>query len=234
MLATGRKTEMKQVINDIYQILLEKSGYLNWWPADSSFEVAVGAVLTQNTSWKGVQKAIVNLAQADLLDAEKLLEADPAKVGMLIRPSGYFNLKTGRLKSLCRFLIRHDAPDPARLDRFDTLELRNKLLDVKGIGKETADSIILYAVKKPIFVIDAYTRRIFSRMGLMDTKMEYDEMRAIFEVSLTPDVRLFGDYHARIVNCGKEYCQKKPKCLKCPLHPMCRYPDGESVEQTTR
>jgi len=210
-------------LTDVYRRLLADGGWQDWWPGDTPFEVAVGAVLTQNTSWAGVEKAISRLKAAGMLSAQAILEAGPQQLGELIRPSGYFNVKTRRLKELARFLIDAGAPQVTGLPRDDRDRLRRSLLSVNGIGRETADSIMLYALGVPIFVVDAYTRRIFGRMGLIDPKDDYDDVQAFFEAHLERDINIFGDFHAQIVRCAKEYCQTRPMCLKCPLAGTCAY-----------
>lgn len=210
-------------LTDVYRRLLADGGWQDWWPGDTPFEVAVGAVLTQNTSWAGVEKAISRLKAAGMLSAQAILEAGPQQLGELIRPSGYFNVKTRRLKELARFLIDAGAPQVTGLPRDDRDRLRRSLLSVNGIGRETADSIMLYALGVPIFVVDAYTRRIFGRMGLIDPKDDYDDVQAFFEAHLERDINIFGDFHAQIVRCAKEYCQTRPMCLKCPLTGTCAY-----------
>jgi len=209
------------VLKDIYTRLLADGGDQHWWPGETPFEVAVGAVLTQNTSWKGVEKAIANLKSAQILSAQGISAAEPAALGELIRPSGYFNVKAVRLKALAEFLLAAAAPGVSEIDRSDAAELRKRLLSVKGIGRETADSIMLYAAGVPIFVIDAYTRRIFGRLGLIDPAADYDSIRAFFEGSLDADLNLFKDFHAQIVRCAKEYCRTRPMCLQCPLQDLC-------------
>lgn len=208
-------------LTEIYQRLLTDGGLQGWWPGDTPFEIAVGAVLTQNTSWTGVQKAIARLKDAGMLSASAILAADRSGLGEAIRPSGYFNIKSTRLKALAEFLISADAPEVTGLDYADRDELRRNLLTVKGVGRETADSIMLYALGVPIFVVDAYTRRIFGRLGLIDPDADYDVIRAFFESRMAPDPSLFGDFHAQIVRCAKEFCRTRPMCLKCPLRELC-------------
>lgn len=213
---------MTHELIEIYRTLREDGGHQNWWPGETAFEVAVGAILTQNTSFSGVTKAIDRLKAAGLMDPAAILAASDDVIGDAIKPSGYFRVKTGRLKALCRFLLEHDAADPARLARFPLPQLRQMLLGINGVGRETADSIILYAANRPIFVIDAYTRRIFGRMGLIDPNADYDVLRAFFERELPPDIDVFNDFHAQIVRCAKEYCRKRPICGKCVLRQSCR------------
>ncbi len=215
---------------EIYRILLSDGGWQDWWPGDTPFEIAVGAVLTQNTSWKGVEKAIARLKAADMLSAAAIRDADSKALGEMIRPSGYFNVKTTRLKALAGFLIEAGCPDVTGLDCRDRDRLRRSLLSVRGVGRETADSIMLYALGVPIFVIDAYTRRIFGRIGMLDPAADYDEIRLFFESRLEPDAAVYGDFHAQIVRCAKEYCQSRPICLKCPLAGRCSHgvPNGRA------
>lgn len=210
---------MTQVLGEIYSTLLGYYGSQNWWPADTSFEVMVGAVLTQNTNWSNVSRAIANLREDNLLSFQSLDSLPEELLAEKIRPSGYYNLKASRLKNLLA-LIRHEAPD-GNLAGFFSLEtrvLREKLLAVKGIGPETADSILLYAAHKPVFVVDAYTYRLLSRHGLIGEETDYSEMQSLFMDNLEHDVQLFNEFHALIVRVGKEFCKKrKPRCAECPL-----------------
>ncbi|MBP7381402.1 endonuclease III domain-containing protein [Myxococcota bacterium] len=224
--------ETGAVIKDIYRRLLADGGWQDWWPGDSPFEIAVGAILTQNTNWKGVEKSIANLKAADKLSAAAILGCDNAVLGELIRPSGYFNVKTARLKSLSAFLTREGAPGVTGLACEDRTTLRQALLSVNGVGRETADSIMLYALGVPIFVVDAYTRRILGRIGLIDPGADYDDIQRLLEAHIDPDSSIYGDYHAQIVRCGKEFCQKRPKCLKCPLLDLCHEGMGNDPGRT--
>ncbi|HUT53450.1 MAG TPA: endonuclease III domain-containing protein [bacterium] len=201
----------------IYELLLARFGPLHWWPGESPFEVMIGAILTQNTAWSNVVKAIANLKAAGLLDAEALLRADLRKLKRLIRPSGYFNQKAIKLRAYVRFFTREFGGSVERMAAVDTAELREKLLAVKGIGPETADSILLYALDKPVFVVDAYTRRAFSRLGFLPRDVDYDATREFFVSRLPVDVSLYNEYHAQIVYLGKDYCRTKPRCAECPL-----------------
>ncbi len=208
-----------QVLEHIYSTLLGHFGPQKWWPGDTAFEVMVGAVLTQNTNWSNVSKAITNLKNDNLLSFQSLDCLPEHLLAEKIRSSGYYNLKAKRLKNLLA-LIRCEAPD-GDLDLLfsaDTEVLREKLLSVKGIGPETADSILLYAAHKPVFVVDAYTYRILTRHGLIGEETDYHEMQSLFMDNLENDVQLFNEYHALIVRVGKEFCKKSnPKCDKCPL-----------------
>ncbi len=201
-----------------YDTLLASLGPSRWWPGETPFEICVGAVLTQNTNWSNVQKAINNLTQQDLLDPEKMASLDEKVLAELIRPSGYFRIKARRLKNLLEFLRRECAYDLSALSGQDMHHLRNKLLQVKGIGPETADSILLYALEKPSFVVDAYTSRILNRHFLVHEDIDYHELRDFFMDRLPQDVAMYNQYHALLVRTGKEWCRKKnPLCDRCPL-----------------
>jgi endonuclease-3 related protein len=202
----------------IYQRLMQRYGAQHWWPAETPFEVMVGAVLTQNTAWSNAEKAINNLKALDRLSLDALLAMSSNSLATLIRPAGYFNIKAKRLLSLCRFLEQNPA-----LDALDTDVLRHRLLSVHGIGPETADDILLYAFNRPVFVIDAYTRRLFGRVGLLENDDGYETLRAGFEAALQRDVSLFNEYHALIVIHAKVHCGTKPLCTECPLTELCAY-----------
>jgi endonuclease III related protein len=214
--------QIKRSLLEIYQALYESNGRLDWWPGETEFEVCIGAILTQNTAWSNVEKAISNLKREGIVDAKTLLSIPREKITELIKPSGYFNQKAEYLLEFCRFLIKHDLEE---LKKMEMMEARELILRVKGIGKETADSILLYALDFPIFVIDAYTKRIFSRIGIVDHNIGYYELQEIFHKGLFTDPCLFNDYHAQIVILGKEHCNKKPKCSGCALRKtnICHY-----------
>lgn len=201
----------------IYHILLSFFGEQGWWPADTPFEVMVGAVLTQNTSWGNVERAIENLKIEGVLTFLALREIDEARLAVLIRPAGYYNVKAKRLKSLMEFLDRGYGGDLARMFSEPLLCLRQKILTVHGIGPETADSILLYAGEKPIFVIDAYTRRILSRHRMITDDASYGDIQNLFMQSLPPDVLLYQEYHALLVRLAKTFCKTTPNCAECPL-----------------
>ncbi len=207
---------MKNIIREIYETLFEKFGPQHWWPGETPLEIAIGAILTQNTNWKNVEKAIENLKNRDLIDVDRLLATPEDELRELIRPSGFFNIKLKRLLNFIRFLKAEGGLN--ELKKLPVPELREKLLSVPGIGPETADSIILYALEKPIFVVDAYTRRFLKRHGIIQGNEKYDEIRALFEKNLPQDVELFKEYHALIVKLGKVYCKSKPVCEGCPLN----------------
>lgn len=203
----------------VFERLLTHHGPQHWWPGETPFEVMVGAVLTQNTAWKNVERAIANLKAAGMLTAEAIAGASPAELATLIRPSGCFNVKAARLQAFCRWYLQHGGL--ARLRRWPTGRLRAALLDVHGIGPETADDILLYAFDRPVFVIDAYTRRIFARLGLVAAEAPYERLREAFERALGPEPRLFNEYHALIVAHGKDVCRPQPRCGLCCLRARC-------------
>lgn len=179
----------------------------------------VGAILTQNTAWLNVERAIAALRQRDALSVHALLTLPETELAALIRPAGYFNQKARRLKTLAAFLAAQGVADaPARLrEQGSPMALRQRLLALNGVGPETADSILLYALDLPIFVVDAYTRRIFSRLGMIDSHAGYDAIRQQFEAALPPDAALFNEYHALIVAHAKRHCKARPDCAGCPL-----------------
>jgi endonuclease-3 related protein len=204
-------------LEKIFAVLSSHYGPQHWWPAESRFEVIIGAILTQNTNWKNVEKAIINLRQKGLLSPGALRRVRRKRLASLIRPSGYFNIKADRIKSFLDFLWAEHNGSLKSLFKERTEVLREKLLKVKGIGPETADSILLYAAERPVFVVDAYTRRILSRHGLCDNGCNYEEMQALFMENLTADVMAFNEYHALLVRVGKEHCTPNPECVECPL-----------------
>jgi len=188
-----------------------------WWPGDSPFEIIVGAILTQNTNWSNVEKAIANLKNAALLSPEGLGRTGTEQLAELIRPSGYFNIKAKRLKSFIDFLFERFDGNLDAMFALHTKKIRRALLEVNGIGPETADSILLYAGNYPVFVIDAYTKRIFSRLGILHEEHAYHQAQDYFMTHLEKNGSLFNEYHALIVKHGKEHCRTKPRCNNCPL-----------------
>ncbi len=215
-------------IQKIHDTLLKRYGKQKWWPTTldgelkptyhgqkidekQRFEIIIGAILTQNTSWKNVEKAIHNLNKADILDIKKIRKTNTPLLAELIRPAGYYNQKAQRLKIVAEFFSKNKNPP------------REELLEVKGIGPETADSILLYAYNKPVFVIDAYTKRIMSRTGICDEKITYDELQKIFHKNLEKDAKIFNEYHALLVEHAKTHCRKKPECQNCPIKKECGY-----------
>lgn len=208
----------------VYQTLYETYGPQGWWPADSPFEVMVGAILTQNTAWTNVEKAVDNLKGNNALSADSIINTPHEQLAEWIRPSGYFNIKSERLKEFCRWYIAHGEQEC--LNDLDTDSLRHSLLQVKGVGPETADDMLLYAFGRPVFVIDAYTRRLFSRLDFISGDEGYENSRHYFEHGLenfSEKTKLFNEYHALIVKHAKDYCRKKPVCSKCPLCNDCVY-----------
>lgn len=208
-----------QTLKEIYDKLLASFGPQHWWPGDTPFEVMLGAILTQNTNWSNVEKAIHNLKSAGLLTVKALHNCPLSDLSGLIKPAGYFNVKAKRLKGLIDWLFENYDGDLDRLFSKETGALREELLSIKGIGPETADSIALYAANKPTFVCDAYTYRMCLRHQMISEETGYDELKALFEDALPKDVKLFNEYHALIVKLGKTYCKKtKPLCGQCPLN----------------
>ncbi len=209
---------MKTRLHSIYKKLYRRFGPQHWWPAETPFEVMVGAVLTQNTSWGNVERAIVNLKKNKLLELRRMHRLPRRRLAVLIRPAGYYNIKALRLKNFLDFLVNSCGGNLKKIAAQNTQELRAQLLSVNGIGPETADSILLYALNKPVFVVDAYTKRIFSRHGLAGEDDDYDAVQKIFTQHLRKDVKLFNEYHALLVRLGKEFCLKRrPECDICPL-----------------
>lgn len=210
---------MKKIpsLTGIYNKLYSFYGPQYWWPGDTPFEIAVGAILTQNTNWSNVEKAIKNLKDSKVLTAKALHELSIPKLASLIRPAGYFNIKAKRLKSFIEFLMENYNGSMKKIKKEDMEPLRKKLLDIHGIGPETADSILLYALDKPVFVIDSYTKRVLSRHKILDYNASYEEYQTLFHKELDEDIQLFNEYHALFVRVGKDYCKPKPLCEHCPL-----------------
>ncbi|MEW5774112.1 MAG: endonuclease III domain-containing protein [Thermodesulfobacteriota bacterium] len=208
----------RSLLYAMYDAMLEALGPSHWWPGETPFEVAVGAILTQNTNWGNTARAIANLRAAGVLEPAALDALPDSRLAELIRPAGYFRLKAARLKNFLRFLRNEAGLSLAALNGKGLATLRPKLLEVKGVGPETADSILLYALGKPTFVVDAYTRRILSRHAMIAEDAGYDEMRDLFMDALDPDPALFNEYHALLVRVGKDFCRPKaPRCPACPL-----------------
>lgn len=201
--------------------LLEQHGPQRWWPAEGRFEIMVGSILTQNTAWRNVEKAVANLKAADMLCADAIAQAEPEVLAQLIRPSGYFNVKARRLGCFCAWYVR--AGKYQKLRYWPTQRLREALLGVHGVGHETADDILLYAFHRPVFVIDAYTRRIFSRLGTIRGDEAYDELRGVFEHQLVRRPAVYAEFHALVVRHGHEICRPAPKCGDCRLNTLCRF-----------
>jgi len=209
---------MKAKLTSIYKKLLKKFGPQDWWPGDTPFEIAVGAVLTQNTNWQNVERAIANLKRARALSAKRIHAMKHAELAELIRPAGYFNVKSRRLKNFVAYLVEEHGGSMARMAKGTLPDLRHGLLSVNGVGPETADSILLYALDKPTFVIDAYTKRALSRHGFLPYEESYEDYRSLFMDNISPDVELYNEYHALFVALGKHLCRpRNPLCDQCPL-----------------
>ncbi len=199
----------------MYSLLYKVYGPQYWWPASSGFEVVIGAILTQNTNWSNVEKAITNLKREKLLSPQTLHKLNLKRLAALIRPSGYYNIKAKRLKNFLDFLFINYNGKLHRMKSGSLKVLRKEILGVNGIGPETADSILLYALDKPVFVIDAYTRRIAECLGVTRSGSKYDDLQAVFMENLPNDVRLFNEYHALLVIHSKTVCKARPDCGKC-------------------
>jgi len=204
----------------IYNQLLEHFGHQHWWPADTKFEVIVGAILTQQTSWKNVERAIENLKKNNLLEPKKLFQMQVKRLENLIKPCGFFKLKAKRFRSFLKFFINNYDGNLEKMFKSPLNELRKNLISVHGIGPETCDSILLYAGEKLVFVVDAYTIRLCERYPIIKSK-DYEEVKEFFEKNLEKDVNLFKEFHALIVELGKNYCKTKPVCNQCPLRGDC-------------
>ena len=211
---------ISEQLTEIYQLLFDSFGPQHWWPGQTQFEIITGAILTQNTNWINVEKAIANLKSADCLTPEKLYHLDVSQLAELIRPAGYYNIKTKRLKNFINWLFDNYDGQLTNLETFDTGQLRTELLAINGIGYETADSILLYALARPVFVVDAYTARIAFRHQLIEPEANYEQLRELFQSNLTEDTQLFNEYHALLVKVGKEFCKPKAKCPGCPLEKL--------------
>ena len=212
-----RKTHVQKSFFQIYKILYNTFGPQHWWPGTSPFEIMIGAILTQNTSWYNVGKAIENIKKARLLDPQKLLHHHK-KIPTLIKPAGFYKVKSKRLIAFLKYYVHKYNGHIGQMKPKKLSVLRDELLHIKGIGFETADSIILYAISRPIFVVDTYTRRIFSRHHFIDYNIPYDDIRILFESHVPRRVKLYNEYHALLVKLGKERCKKnEPLCDSCPL-----------------
>jgi endonuclease-3 related protein len=208
----------------LYRVLLAAFGPQHWWPGETPFEVMVGAVLTQNTNWRNVERAIANLKAAKALTPARLTHLSEEELARLLQPSGFFRVKARRLKALMGWLMERAEGDLDRLRRRPLAGLRRELLALPGTGEETADSILLYALGKPTFVVDAYTRRALCRHGLTEPGAPYQKVKALFESSLPRQVSLFNEYHALLVELGKRFCRPQPRCAGCPARAVLREP----------
>lgn len=213
-----RDTRRTNTLLNIYKLLYENFGPRHWWPGDTRFEIIIGAVLTQNTAWGNVERAIRNLKKKKVLNVKELSQISERKLAKLIKPAGYYNIKSKRVKNFLHFLNTAYNGSIDSMFKTETEKLRKGLLNVKGIGPETADSILLYAGQRPVFVVDAYTKRIFSRHGYIREDADYVEAQNLFLKNLPVDVQLFNEFHALIVELGKNLCKsKKPLCTDCPI-----------------
>lgn len=214
----------KDFLQKVYEQLFQAYGAQQWWPAKTPFEVMVGAILTQSTSWQNVEKAVACLESKNLLNPHNMFGLKEAQLAKLIRPSGYFNQKAKKLKCFLHYFVGRYRGNVVSMKKQKTNMLRRELLDIYGIGPETADSMLLYALQKSMFVIDTYTKRIFSRLGLLKGDEQYHEVQKLFMKHLTKNTRFYNEYHALIVCHGKQVCKKsRPLCGECPLHQMCHY-----------
>ncbi len=207
-------------LTEIYQMLFDCFGPQHWWPGQTQFEIITGAILTQNTNWANVEKAIANLKSANCLTPEKLHLLDVSQLAEYIRPAGYYNIKTKRLKNFINWLFENYDGRLTNLETVDTDQLRAELLAISGIGFETADSILLYALARPVFVVDDYSARIAFRHQLIEPDANYEQLRELFQSNLPEDVHFFNDYHSLILKVGKEFCRPKARCPGCPLEQL--------------
>ncbi len=212
------------ILREAYDVLFAAYGPQHWWPGESNLEIAVGAILTQNTSWQNVERALANLRDGDLLDVNNLQRVSLSELAETIRPAGYYRQKSKRLKNFVELLHSRFDGSMESLLALDCDPLREVLLSVNGIGPETADSIALYAGRLPVFVVDAYTARVAKRHGWIGFEADYYQLQELFHAQLESDHQLFNEYHALIVRVGKDFCQKTPRCEPCPL--KCLLPEG--------
>ena len=211
--------KFRRISRHVYGELLAAHGPQHWWPGDSVFEIMVGAVLTQNTAWSNVERAIANLKKARALSARAIVKTRQDRLARWLRPSGYFNVKSKRLRAFCKWIVASGGV--RALSKLPTGTLRAALLAVHGVGPETADDILLYAFRRPVFVIDAYTRRLFTRLGAISGSESYESLRRLFETSLQAGEPLYNQYHALIVRHAKDICRPKPRCGDCCLSGGC-------------
>jgi len=216
------------VLAHMYELMRTRYGPTHWWPGDTSFEIAVGAVLTQNTAWTNVERAIANLKQEGLLTSEAMLSCTPDRLETALIPSGYFRVKTARVRGFCAYLTERYGGSMERMAATPLDVLRPELLRVYGIGPETADDILLYACAKPVFVVDAYTRRILGRHGLIPFDIPYEALRAWLEKQLPRDLYVYKEYHGLLVYVGKDFCRRTPRCAACPL--QCTLKRGQPLQ----
>ncbi|RLC35101.1 endonuclease III domain-containing protein [Candidatus Shapirobacteria bacterium] len=227
--------ERREELLSIYNSLYRRFGPQHWWPGDSPLEISIGAILTQNTAWRNVERAIENLKREGLLSVKGLEKVSMEKLRAAIRPAGYFNEKAKKIKAFIDFLFANYQGSLRKMFKEEREILRKKLLQIRGIGKETADSILLYAGNLPVFVVDAYTRRILSRHNLVSEKADYEEIQRLFMDNLPLEAKLFNEFHALFVRLGKEICKKKdPDCVHCPLRRFSVSTSSENKEHFPR
>ena len=219
---------MNATLREVYDRLFAAFGPQHWWPGESPLEVIVGAVLTQNTNWKNVERAIGNLRSRDLLDPHALVELPLEELEELLRPAGYYRIKARRLRSLLAFVVDRYGGSTDAMFNTDLVTLREELLAVNGIGPETADSILLYGGRLPTFVVDTYTHRVLARHGWIEFDADYHTLKEHFESNLEEDAALYNEYHALLVRVGREHCRKTANCRGCPLAEL--LPDGGPLE----
>jgi endonuclease-3 related protein len=218
--------EEKMTPVQLFDILLTAFGPQHWWPGDTPFEVAIGAVLAQNTSWPNVEKAIASLRAANAMTATSLLALSESDLEQAIRPVGYYRVKARYLRTLAEWVSQRATGNLSSLASEDTGALRCEILALHGVGKETADSILLYAIGKPAFVVDAYTRRIAARLRLLPDNATYESTQQYFVTRLPEDAHLFNEFHGLLVHLAKEHCRARPVCLACPLEQCCPSADA--------
>ncbi|MEW6659339.1 MAG: endonuclease III domain-containing protein [Thermodesulfobacteriota bacterium] len=212
------RARMAESLRELYQKLWDAFGPQGWWPGETPFEVILGAILTQNTNWNNVAQVLAGLQAEGLLHPRTLREMPETELARRLKPSGYFNIKARRVKNFLDFFAHHFHDSLEEMAQEDLGTLRAALLGVKGIGPETADSILLYALHQPTFVVDAYTHRVLSRHDLVPEACSYEELQALFLENLPADVPLYQEFHALLVRLGKEFCRPRPRCSPCPLH----------------
>jgi endonuclease-3 related protein len=209
-----------QKLEQIFELLFERFGPQHWWPGETKDEIITGTILTQNTNWQNVEKAILNLKKASLMSLDKLYSLRQEQLAELIRPAGYYNIKAKRLAAFLKWLFEQHNGRLSEIESMKTETLRQELLQINGIGRETADSILLYAFERPVFVVDAYTYRIATRHQLIEPECDYEQLRSLFEDNLEDDVKLFNEFHALLVRTGKDFCRPKARCAGCPLEKL--------------
>jgi endonuclease-3 related protein len=212
--------DLTATLLELYEALRRAYGHRRWWPGDGPFEIMAGAILTQRTNWRNVEQALEALKEEDALAPRRIAGMEPERLQALIRPAGYYRQKSARLQRLCRWLLDRCGGAVGELESLPTDVLREELLSVRGIGPETADSILLYALGRLTFVVDAYTTRIIVRHGLLDPGAGYYEMKDLFEAHLPPELDLYRDCHAQLVELGKRRCRPRPRCGGCPARPV--------------